>query len=124
MIALMPGTRLYLASRQVRMRFGFDGLDGLVSHVSGHLFLFRSKRADFLKCLYWDGARMYLFAERLEQGRFIWPPIADGGMVLTPAQLALLIEAIDWRRMVGRALPRQPVRFDRLLVTSATLAPR
>ncbi len=115
MIALAPGTRVYLACRPVSMRYGFDGLAAQVSQVlgadpfSGHLFLFRSKRADYLKCLYWDGTGLCLFAKRLEQGKFVWPPIVDGSMVLTPAQLALLIEAIDWRRTVAPAAPRQPV---------------
>ncbi|HEU4906007.1 MAG TPA: IS66 family insertion sequence element accessory protein TnpB, partial [Solirubrobacterales bacterium] len=49
-----------------------------------------------------------LFAKRLERGRFVWPPIVDGGLILTPAQLALLLEAIDWRRTVAPALPARP----------------
>ncbi len=51
---------------------------------------------------------MCLFAKRLEQGRFVWPPIVDGTMILTPAQLALLVEAIDWRRTVAPPLPTRP----------------
>lgn len=115
MIQVAPGTKVYLACRPVSMRLGFDGLAGQVSQVlaadpfSGHLFLFRSKRADYLKILYWDGSGLCLFAKRLESGRFVWPPIVDGGMVLTPAQLALLVEAIDWRRTVAPAPPRRPV---------------
>jgi len=103
----MAGWAWYLACPPVSMRFGFDGLAAQVAHVldadpfSGHLFLFRSKRADYLKCLYWDGTGLCLFAKRLEAGRFVWPPIVDGGMVLTPAQLGLLVEAMDWQRMVA-----------------------
>ena len=97
------------------MRYGFDGLAAQVAQVlrsdpfSGHLFLFRSKRADYLKCLYWDGTGLCLAAPRLEAGRFVWPPIVDGAMALTPAQLGLLIEAMDWRRMVAPEPPRTPV---------------
>jgi transposase len=97
------------------MRYGFDGLSAKVASVlaldpfSGHLFLFRSKRGDYLKILYWDGSGLCLFAKRLERGRFVWPPIVDDALVLTPAQLALLIEAIDWRRTVAPALPTRPV---------------
>ena len=69
---------------------------------------FRSKRGDYLKILYWDGSGLCLFAKRLERGRFVWPPIVDGALLLTPAQLALLIEAIDWRRTVAPALPAAP----------------
>ncbi len=97
------------------MRYGFDGLAAQVTHVlnadpfSGHVFLFRSKRADYLKILYWDGSGLCLFAKRLENGRFVWPPIVDGQMTLTPAQLALLLEAMDWRRTVALEPPRKPV---------------
>lgn len=114
MIQVAPGTKVYLASRPVSMRYGFDGLRAKVATVlqadpfSGHLFLFRSKRADYLKILYWDGSGSCLFAKRLERGRFVWPPIVDGCLVLSPAQLALLIEAIDWRRTVPPPLPATP----------------
>ena len=111
---LAPGTKVYLACRPVSMRYGFDGLSAKVASVlaldpySGHLFLFRSKRGDYLKILYWDGSGLCLFAKRLERGRFVWPPIVDGALVLTPAQLALLVEAIDWRRTVAPTLPARP----------------
>ena len=115
MIQVAPGTKVHLACRPVSMRYGFDGLAAQVVQVlaadpySGHLFLFRSKKADYLKILYYDGSGLCMFAKRLESGKFVWPPIVDGGMVLTPAQLALLIEAIDWRRTVAAELPRRPV---------------
>ena len=57
---------------------------------------------DYLKVLYYDGTGLCLFAKRLESGKFVWPPIVDGKMVLTPAQLTLLIEAMDWRRTSPR----------------------
>jgi transposase len=58
--------------------------------------------------LHWDGSGLCLFAKRLEKGRFVWPPIVDSTLVLTPAQLALLAEAIDWRRTVAPELPKRP----------------
>ena len=76
---------------------------------SGHLFLFRGKRGDYLKALYWDGTGLCLFAKRLEKGRFVWPPLVDGGVTLTPAQFALLTEAMDWRRTVAPPAPTQPM---------------
>ncbi len=115
MIQVAPSTKVYLACRPVSMRYGFDGLAAQVKQVlnadpySGHVFIFRSKRADYLKILHWDGTGLCLFAKRLESGKFAWPPIVDGGMVLTPAQLALLLEAIDWRRTVAADAPRRPV---------------
>ncbi|MEO6319455.1 MAG: IS66 family insertion sequence element accessory protein TnpB [Polaromonas sp.] len=52
------------------------------------------------KLMWWDGQGMCLFAKRLEKGRFVWPQ-ADGGAVsLTPAQLSMLLEGIDWRMPV------------------------
>lgn len=114
MIQVAPGTRVYLACRPVDMRRGFDGLAAEVANVlrqdpySGHVFIFRSKRGDYLKMLHWDGSGLCLFAKRLEKGRFVWPPIVDSMLVLTPAQLALLVEAIDWRRTVAPELPKRP----------------
>jgi transposase len=79
--------------------------------LGGHLFLFRSKRADYLKALYWDGSGVCLFAKRLEKGKFVWPPLIDGGQVLTPAQLATLIEGMDWRRTIAATPSRKPALF-------------
>ena len=114
-ISVAPGTKVYLVCQPVSMRLGFDGLAARVSQLlladpfCGHLFLFRAKRADYLKILYYDGSGLCLFAKRLESGRFVWPPIVDGQMTLTPAQLALLPEAMDWRRTVALEPPRKPV---------------
>jgi transposase len=114
-IQVAPGTKVYLACRPVSMRYGFDGLAAQVANVlasdpfCGHVFVFRSKKADYFKILHWDGSGLCLFAKRLEVGKFVWPPIADGAMVLTPAQLALLVEAMDWRRIVAPEPSRQPV---------------
>ena len=115
MISLSPGTKVFLACHPVDLRNGFDGLAAKAQQMigadpfSGHLFLFRGKRGDYLKALYWDGSGLCLFAKRLERGRFVWPPIVDGSVVLSPAQLALLIEAMDCRRTVAPPLPRQPM---------------
>jgi transposase len=115
MISLAPGTKVFLACRPVDLRNGFDGLAAKVQQMigadpfSGQLFLFRGKRGDYLKALYWDGTGLCLFAKRLEKGRFVWPPIVDGAVTLTPAQLALLIEAMDWRRTVAPPAPAQPM---------------
>ncbi len=70
MIPMVPGTKVYLACHPVSMRLGFDGLAARVAQVldgdpfSGHLFLFRGKRADYLKVLYYDGTGLCLFAKR------------------------------------------------------------
>jgi transposase len=114
-ISLAPGTKVYLACRPVDLRNGFDGLAAKAQQIigadpfSGHVFLWRGKRGDYLKCLHWDGTGLCLFAKRLEKGRFVWPPIVDGAMTLTPAQLALLVEAMDWRRTVAPPAPARPM---------------
>jgi transposase len=115
MIGLASGTKVFLACRPIDLRNGFDGLAAKVQQMigadpfSGHLFLFRGKRGDYLKAIYWDGSGLCLFAKRLEKGRFVWPPIVDGTMTLSPAQMALLVEAIDWRRTVAPPAPTQPM---------------
>lgn len=114
MITVPAGIKCYLVCSPVSMRKGIDGLAAEVAHVlkmdpfAGHLFLFRGKRGDYLKLLFWDGTGQCLFAKRLEKGRFVWPPIIDGRMQLSPAQMALLLEGIDWRRTVSPDTPRLP----------------
>ena len=69
------------------------------------VYVFRAKRADRVKLLFWDGTGAVLVAKRLEQGRFAWPGIADGAMRLSGAQLAALPEGLDWRRVQARRVP-------------------
>jgi transposase len=82
----------------------FDGLSAQVQTVlneqpfSGHVFVFRGRRGDIVKLLWWDGDGLCLFAKRLERGRFIWPQATEGTVCLTRAQLSMLLEGIDWRR--------------------------
>src|ERR1700694_1619046 len=114
-ISLAAGTKVFLACRPVDLRNGFDGLAAKAQQVigadpfSGHLFIFRGERGDSLKGLYWDGSGMWLLAKRLEKGRFVWPPMVDGAMTLSPAQFSVLIEAMDWRRTLAPPPLPQPV---------------
>ena len=68
----------------------------------GDLFVFRAKRADRVKILAWDGTGLCLFHKRLEKGRFVWPPVQDGAIRLSAAQLGLLLEGLDWSRVRPR----------------------
>jgi len=85
------------------MRKGIDGLSMLVQELlkldpfCGHLFAFRGRRGYLIKILYWDGQGFCLFAKRLEKGRFVWPITEKGVATLTPAQLSMLLEGIEWR---------------------------
>ena len=49
--------------------------------------------------MFWDGTGLCLFAKRLEEGKFRWPRIEDGVMRLSAAQLAALVEGLDWKRV-------------------------
>ncbi len=66
---------------------------------SGHVFVFRGRRGDIIKLLWCDGDGLCLFAKRLERGRFIWPQAKNGTVRLSRAQLSMLLEGIDWRRV-------------------------
>lgn len=104
MIGLPAGTRIWLAAGATDMRKSFDGLAALVQTklhedaFCGHVFVFRGRRGDRLKILWWSGDGMCLLAKRLEQGKFVWPQATDGAVSLTNAQLSMLLEGIDWRR--------------------------
>ena len=98
-----PGVRVWLAAGASDMRRGFDGLARQVQEAlgqdpfSGQMFVFRGRRGDLVKVLWWDGQGLVLYAKRLERGRFTWPQARDGAVSLTPAQLSMLLEGIDWR---------------------------
>jgi transposase len=103
MIPVPAATRVWLAAGVTDMRKGFNGLSALVQGVlkqdpfSGHLFVFRGRRGDLLKVIWFDGQGACLFSKRLEKGRFVWPSATSGQVTLTPAQLSMLLEGIDWR---------------------------
>jgi transposase len=98
------GARVLVATKPVDFRKGPDGLVALVRDAgadpfSGTLYVFRSKRADRVKIVWWDGTGLCLFAKRLDEDRFHWPRIEDGVIRLSGAQLQALIEGMDWRRV-------------------------
>lgn len=103
MIPVPAATKVWLAAGITDMRKGFNGLAALAQGVlkqdpfSGHLFVFRGRRGDLLKVIWFDGQGACLFSKRLEKGRFVWPSAPTGKVTLTPAQLSMLLEGIDWR---------------------------
>ena len=103
MISLPAGTQIWLAAGATDMRKSFDGLAALVQTAlhenpfSGHVFVFRGRKGDRLKVLWWSGDDMCMFSKRLEQGYFVWPQAASGTVSLSAAQLSMLLEGIDWR---------------------------
>jgi transposase len=112
MIAVPAGMRVLVATNPVDFRRGADGLVALVRETLGHdpfsgtIFVFRSKRADRVKIVAWDGSGLVLFWKRLEQGAFRWPPITEGVMRLTSAELAALVDGMDWSRLHPREVTR------------------
>jgi transposase len=105
MMMLPTNVRVHIAVGVTDMRKGLDGLAMLVQGAlgadpfSGHLFAFRGRSARLIKILFWDGNGLCLFTKRLDQGGFLWPQADDRGgkVVLSSAQLSMLIEGIDWR---------------------------
>lgn len=111
MIGPPAGTRVWLVAGHTDMRKGFDGLAAAVQSTlaanpfGGHVFVFRGRRGDIIKLLWFDGQGLMLLSKRLERGRFVWPQADAGGVVLTPAQLSMLLEGIDWRMPVRTDAP-------------------
>lgn len=103
MIALPADCRVYLAGGVTDMRRGMDGLALMIQQglgrdpFAGDLFVFRGRRGNLVKILGHDGVGLSLYAKRLERGRFIWPTPADGSVAISAAQLAYLLDGIDWR---------------------------
>jgi len=106
--AAAPRSRLWLALEPTDMRCGFDRLAERVRAVigqdplSGHGFIFRSRRGDRLKILTWDEDGFVLWYKRLESGVFKLPP-AEGGaraVELRASELAMILDGIDVARLV------------------------
>lgn len=105
MITLPAGARVLLATRPVDFRKGAHSLAALTAEVlsedpfSGVVLVFRSKRADRIKLVVWDGSGLVLVWKQLEGGAFRWPPVVDGAVRLTAVEFAALFDGIDWTRV-------------------------
>jgi len=104
MIVVPSGVRVWLAVGVTDMRRGMNSLALQVQEAMGRdphggdLYCFRGRRGDLLKILWHDGIGMSLYAKRLERGRFIWPSPANGVVGISAAQLAYMLDGIDWRQ--------------------------
>jgi transposase len=104
MIGPRGNTQIWIAAGVTDLRRGFTGLSALVqtqlekSPMSGQVFIFRGRRGDLVKLIWFDGDGLCLFCKRLERGKFVWPQASEGVVSLTRAQLSMLLEGIDWRR--------------------------
>lgn len=103
MIPVPSNTRIWLAAGVTDMRRGFNTLAAQAQTVlkedpfSGHLFVFRGRRGDLPKIIWWDQQGGCLFYKRLERGRFVWPRAKEGKVSLSASQFSMLLEGIDWR---------------------------
>lgn len=83
------------------MRRSFDGLAAMTQTIigqdplSGHLFVFRNRRGDRLKALWWDRDGFAIFAKRLEAGTFRFPESTDGTVVITPTELTMILGGVE-----------------------------
>src|SRR5215210_455383 len=113
MIPVPSGVRVWLAVGRTDMRKGMNGLALQVQQAlgrdphAGDLYVFRGARGDLIKIIWHDGIGMSLYSKRLESGRFIWPSPADGAVAISAAQLAYMLDGIDWRN------PRHTLRPQR-----------
>ncbi len=109
--------RIVVATKPVDFRKGHDGLVAYVKSAlrrdpfTGTVFVFRAKRSDRLKLVYWDGTGLVMVYKRLEEQGFAWPAIRDGVMTLSHAQFEALFSGLDWRR-VRAPLVRAPAEAE------------
>jgi transposase len=106
MIGWRSNLKIVLVAGPIDFRAGINRLSAIVSDAlsrdpyCGDVFVFRSKRrADRLKLIHFDGSGMILATKWLESGKFVWPPVRDGVITLTYAQMTLLIGGMDWTRL-------------------------
>ena len=116
MITPPAGARILLATRPVDFRKGAHSLTALAAEVlgadpfSGAVLVFRSRRADRVKILIWDGSGLVLIWKQLEANAFRWPPVVNGVLRLTAVEFAALFDGIDWRRVQAtRETPKPSV---------------
>lgn len=116
MLSLPLPVRIFLCSQPADMRRSFDGLAQMVREflgadpLCGHLFVFRSKRGDRLKLLYWDSDGLAIWYKRLEKGTFRFPPATDGGhgVELRAADLTMLLDGVDLGSVQRQQRYRRP----------------
>ena len=104
MIGFPRGARIVIATKPVDFRRGGESLAALAREVlmedpyKGVIVIFRSRRADRIKLVTWDGTGLMMVWKALNGTKFCWPPIVDGRMALTAEQASVLLAGMDWRR--------------------------
>ena len=105
MIGSSHKVRVMVATRPIDFRKGHNSLAAMVQNelrkdpFTGTIFVFRARKADRMKLLYWDGTGLVMAYKRLEAHSFIWPAVKDGLMTMNAAQFDALFAGLDWRRI-------------------------
>jgi len=103
LIPIASGARIWIATGHTDMRRGMRSLalqvqEGLGRDpFAGDVFIFRGRSGSLIKAIWHDGIGLSLYAKRLDRGKFIWPSASDGVLSISPAQMAYMLEGIDWR---------------------------
>lgn len=111
MIGPAHKVRVMVATRPIDFRKGHNSLAAMVQNelrkdpFTGTIFVFRARRADRMKLLYWDGTGLVMAYKRLEAHNFIWPAVKDGLMTMNAAQFDALFAGLDWRRLRPLQVP-------------------
>lgn len=114
MVSLPTSVRIWLATRATDLRKSFDSLAELVRQqlagdpLSGQLFVFRNKRADRVKLLYWDEDGFVILYKRLEAGTFRFPQAEAVGLEIRAADLQMLLDGIDLASVKRQKRYRRP----------------
>jgi transposase len=116
----LPLSRILVCTRHADLRKSFDGLAQLVREflgadpLSGHLFVFRNKRGDRVKLLYWDSDGLAIWYKRLEQGTFRFPaaPGPGHGVEIRSADLTMLLDGVDLESVKRQRRYRRPPPVD------------
>ena len=122
MLSLPLPVRILLCTKAADMRRSFDGLAALVQEylkadpLSGHLFVFRNRRGDRVKLLYWDEDGYAIWYKRLEEGAFAFPVqderrprVGEHGVQIRAADLAMLLDGVDLASVQRSKRYRRPM---------------
>ena len=101
---ILPNAHVWVAATPVDMRKSFDSLAEVVRSflgrdpLSGDLFVFRNKRGQLAKILWWDRDGLAIYYKRLERGEFRWPRTGQVAVEITSEQLLKLLSGISISR--------------------------
>ena len=127
MLTLPPSVRVYVAAQPADLRKSFDGLSALVTAqfgqdpLCGHLFVFRNRRGNQMRILFWDRTGYAIFAKKLARGRFHLArelPACAKHIEVEAAELSLMLEGLD----ISKALRRKRWRAGIALNKSSIAA--